>query len=141
MKTNQKILKNKSIDIKIKLSALWMLYMFLFIYTDHYKLYMPGVLNDMMSGISEGMQLSQSTLLGISIISIIPALMIFISLTLTAIVNRWVNIIIGFVYILISITSLIGHAWAFWIFYCTLLTIVAALIVIYSWKWPSDISN
>ena len=93
----------------------------------------------MMSGILEGIQLTQLSLLVFSIITIIPALMIFLSVTLTAKVNRWLNIIVGLLYLVIGIASLIGHTWAFWIFDCTMLILVAIIIVINSWKWPLDI--
>ena len=110
-----------------------------YLFNNYYKLFMPGVINDMMSGVMGGTQLTQFSLLIFSIITIIPALMIFLSLTLTAKVNRWLNIIVGLLYLVIGIASLTGHTWAFWMFYCSLLTLVAIIIVIYSWKWPLDI--
>ena len=53
MKTDQKKIKDLKVDIKITLSALWIVYMFVFIYTDYYKMFIPGVINDMMNGILE----------------------------------------------------------------------------------------
>ena len=129
-------LRSSKIDVRLKLSALWIVYMFVFTYTDYYKLFMPGVVNDMMKGITEGTQLTQASLLITSIITIIPALMIFLSLIVLPKINRWLNIVVGVLYVGISVYSLIGHTWAFWMFYCTLLFLVAGLIVVYSWKWP-----
>jgi hypothetical protein len=40
-------------------------------------------------------------------------------------------------YVGIGVLSLVGHTWAFWVFYCALLVLIAALVVVYSWRWPT----
>ena len=88
-----KVFNNTEIDIKHKLSALWLVFMMLYIYTDFYTLYMPGKIQDMLSGIMDGVEVSQVSLLVVAIITIIPAFMIFLSLVVRAKVNRWLNIV------------------------------------------------
>lgn len=141
MKTNQKKLKDLKVDIKIILSVLWVVYLFVFIYTDYYKLLIPGVINDMMNGIIEGTKITGLALLTYSIITIIPAVMIFLSIVLSARINKWFNLIFGIVYFLIGMISLTGHIWPFWIFYCSLLILISTIIIIFSWKWPLENQN
>ena len=139
MRTNEgppESLKSSKIDVRLKLSALWIVEMFVFAYADYYKLFMPGVVSDMMKGITEGTQLTQASLLIFAIVTIVPALMIFLSLVVLPRINRWLNIVVGLLYVGIGAVSFIGNTWAFWMFYCTLLVLVAGLVVIYSWKWP-----
>ena len=132
-----KVLKNTEIDIKHKLSALWLVFMMLYIYTDFYKLYMPGKIQDILSGVMDGVKVTQVSLLVFAIITIIPAFMIFISLVVRAKVNRWLNIILGVLHIAIGVINLVGATWAYYIFYGISLTLIAILIVVYAWKWPN----
>jgi hypothetical protein len=140
LSATSKVLKNTEIDIKHKLSALWLVFMLLYIYTDFYTLYTPGKIQEMMSGVMDGgvgLIVTQVSLLVAAIITIIPAFMIFLSLVVRAKVNRWLNIILGILHIAIGVVNLIGATWAYYIFYGISLTLIAILIVVYAWKWPN----
>lgn len=133
---------NKSmIDVRLKISALWIVYMFIYIYTDYYKMYIPGKINEMNSGFYDEIQITQLTLLTFSAITIIPALMIFLTLIIKENVNRWLNIIIGLLHIGVGIVAIIDFTWPFWIFYNSLLICVATLIVANAWRWQKDNLN
>lgn len=134
-KNTSRVLKNTEIDIKHKLSALWLVFMMLYIYTDFYTLYIPGEIQDMLSGVMDGIIVTQVSLLVIAIITIIPAFMIFLSLVVSAKVNRLLNIILGILHIAIGVVNLVGATWAYYIFYGISLTLIAILIVVYAWKW------
>ena len=139
-KSTSKVLKNTEIDTKHKLSALWLVFMMLYIYTDFYTLYMPETIQNMMSGLTmDGtLEVTQLSLLVISIITIIPAFMIFLSLVLSAKVNRWLNIIFGILHIVIGVVNLSDATWAYYIFYGISLVVIAILIVVYAWRWPQN---
>jgi uncharacterized membrane protein HdeD (DUF308 family) len=138
LSATSKVLKNTEIDIKHKLSALWLVLMILYIYTDFYRLYIPGKIQDMLSGVMDGgITVTQVSLLVAAIITIIPAFMIFLSLVVRAKVNRWLNIILGILHIAIGVINLVGETWAYYIFYGISLTLIAILIVVYAWKWPN----
>jgi len=137
-KNTSRALKNTEIDIKLKLAALWLVFMMLYIYTDFYTLYMPGKIQEMMSGVMDGIELTQVSLLVVAIVTIIPTFMIFLSLVLKAKVNRWLNIILGILHIAIGVANLVGATWAYYIFYGISLLLVAILIVVYAWKWPKN---
>ena len=140
MNSNKKtagILEDVKINIKIKLSVLWATVMFLFIYVDIFGNFKPGVLEDIMSGEVAGMQINHVWLLGATIMMSIPALMVFLSMALKPKINRWVNIIVATLFIVIGLGSLfIDVPWVFYV-YGTMLEIVLLLLIIrYAWKWP-----
>ena len=64
--------------------------------------------------------------------------MIFLSLVVSAKVNRWLNIIFGILHIAIGVVNLVGATWTYYIFYGISLLLVAILIVVFAWKWPND---
>ena len=135
-----KVLKNTEIDIKHKLSALWLVLMMIYIYTDFYTLYTPGKIQDMLSGVMDGgvgLKVTQVSLLVVAITTIIPAFMIFLSLVVKAKANRWLNIILGILHIAIGVINLVGATWAYYILYGISLTLISILIVVYAWKWPN----
>lgn len=137
---NSPEIKTTDINIKLKLSALWLVFMMIYIYTDFYKMYVPGKIQEMLSGIMDGVAITQVSLLVVAFITIIPAFMIFLTLVVSDKANRWLNIILGFLHIAIGVINLIGATWTFYIFYGILLILIAILIVVYAWKWrkPAD---
>ena len=140
LSATSKVLKNTEIDIKHKLSALWLVLMMIYIYTEFYTLYTPGKIQEMMSGVMDGgvgLIVTQVSLLVAAIIAIIPAFMIFLSLVVKAKANRWLNIILGILHIAIYVFNLVGATWAYYILYGISLTLISILIVVYAWKWPN----
>jgi hypothetical protein len=49
-----RILEDVKINVKIRLSALWVMLMFFYIYADVLKFYTPGYIEEMMSGVVAG---------------------------------------------------------------------------------------
>jgi K+ transporter len=67
---------------------------------------------------------------------IIPAVMVFLCLTLKPKVNSWANIILGVLYTLVNLSNMIGET--SWIFYMSFVVVEIALtllIVGHAWKW------
>jgi len=77
-------------------------------------------------------------LLGVIILMTIPSLMVFLSLTLPAKANRWTNIIVGILYIVVTLGMTIGESWAYYIFASIVEAVLLLLIVVYAWKWPKQ---
>lgn len=125
------------IPVKMKLSALWVALMFLYIYADILSLFRPKVITEMMAGKMGPFPVTQGSLLTASILMIIPAVMVFLSLTLKPTVNRWANIILGVLYTFVNISNLIGETWAYYIFFCVLEIVLTFLIVGFAWKWTN----
>ena len=140
MDTNKKttIMEDVKINVKIKLSALWVAVLFLYIYVDYFTLYIPGHIEDILAGIVWKFQITQTWALSAMILMTIPIIMIFLSLTLKAKANRWTNIIVGILYIFVAIGNVIGEFWAFYIFGNIVEVLLLLLIVGYAWKWPKQ---
>lgn len=139
-KTGPKSLTDYKINIKIKLAFLWTTLMFLYIYADFFRLMTPGKLEKMMKLQTPMGPTSPGILVIFSIILIIPALMIFLSIFLKPQINKWLNIVIAFIYAGISIliiVSSIGNEWqTFFIIFNFVEIAVFVIIIFQAWKWP-----
>ena len=131
------ILEDVKINIKIKLSALWATVMFIYIYVDVFGFFKPGVIEDAIAGKVWTFQITQVWLLGVIILMTIPSLMVFLSLVLPVKANRWTNIIVGILYIVVTLGMTIGESYAFYIFGSIVEAVLLLLIVVYAWKWPT----
>jgi hypothetical protein len=100
-----KTLQNEKINIKIILAALWVAVMFIYVYADIKTLFQPEIPQQIISGIIGGMTINQSFLFAAAILMSIPPIMIILSLTLKPSINRWVNIIISFLHIILIIIT------------------------------------
>jgi len=131
-------LEDIKLNVKLKLAALWASFMFLYIYVDYFHLYMPGSVQDILAGKMYVFDITQTALL-IGLVSVtIPALMIFLSVALSAKVNRWVNIIIAAVYIPYTLFNLVGEAWMHMVFGAVVEVAILLLIISYAWKWSKQ---
>ena len=140
MSTNQKTtgIKDVKINVKIKLAALWAASMFLYIYVDYFYLYVPGTLEEIIAGKMGPFQTNQVMLLAALTLMMIPSLMIFLSLALKAKWNRWTNIIVGILKIVVLVAAVIGESWAFYIFATIVEVVLLSLIIWYAWKWDKS---
>lgn len=138
MSLPQRALEDVKVDVKLKLATLWVSFMFLYIYVDYFHLYMPGSMEDILAGKVFVFDITQVFLLVALIFVIIPALMIFLSVTLSAKVNRWTNIIVAAVYIPYMLFNLAGEAWMHMVLGALVEVVLLLLIISYAWKWPKQ---
>ena len=135
-KTPKIELEDIKVNVKMKLAALWASFMFLYIYVDYFHLYMPGALKDMLAGKVFVFDISQGFLL-IALVSVtIPAMMISLSVSLSAKVNRITNIIVATIYIPYTLFNLVGEAWIHMVFGAVVEVVLLGLIIRYACKWP-----
>jgi len=124
-------------DVRTKLSALWIAMMLLYIYADILSLFRPGQIEEIMDGLMGPFPVTQGSLVVASLLMIIPAVMVFLSLTLKPGVNRWTNIALGVLYTLVNISNLIGESWAYYISFGVVEIVLTLLIVWYAWTWSN----
>ncbi len=140
--TGSKSLTDYSINIKIKLAALWTALMFLYVYADFFQLMTPKKLEKMINLQTPMGPTSPEILVIFSVILIIPALMIFLSVFLKPQINKWLNIIVALIYASMSIliiVSTIGDQWhTFYVLYNFVEAIVFSIIIWQAWKWPRE---
>lgn len=135
-KTTQKPLEEFKVSVRLKLAALWVSFMFLYIYVDYFHLYMPGSLEDMLAGKVFTFKVTQTFLLIVTAAMAVPVLMIFLSLALPAKINCCTNIIVAIIHIPYMLFNLAGEAWVHMVFGAALEVILLGLIIRYAWKWP-----
>jgi hypothetical protein len=136
----KKTLQDDKVNVKIILAALWVAVMFIYVYADIKTLFQPEIPEQIISGIVGGMTINQSFLFAAAILMSIPPIMILLSLILKPSVNRWVNIIVSFLHILlIIITRFVpGKIWYYYIYYQSIEAIFHSLIIWYAWRWPQE---
>ena len=132
-----RILEDVKINVKIKLSALWVALMFFYLYRDVLGFMEPGHIEDLLAGELAGVPMTQAVLLGSAVLMAIPSVMVFLSLALRAKANRWANIILGIVHIaILGGTFFAGDISALYAFYAIVEFLLIVLIVWHAWKWP-----
>jgi hypothetical protein len=133
------MLENVRIDVKVKLSALWISLMFCYIYGDFFTLFVPGRIRGLMNGQSGAGPITPWVLLAYAVLLSIPPLMIFLSLILKPTINRIINIVAGIffalVMVLVVVTS-IDKWMIFYIYLGVIEIIITSLIVYQAWHWP-----
>lgn len=139
MRPNPTKLENLSVNVKIKLAALWASVMSCYIYGDYFSLYVPNKINGFING--DNLLDSPIKLLAASLLMAIPALMIGLSVILKPNISKWLNIIFGIFYtaimVLIGVTTLSAW-WSFYVFLAGVEIIITSLIVWYAFNWPKN---
>lgn len=122
------------IEIKTKLSTLWIFILLNMIYADIIGYLEPGRLEAMMAG-EFGFEMTPAILVAISLIQAIPISMVLFSRLLRDGVNRWANVIAGIITLVYVVG---GGSWdkpSYLVFGA--IEVAALLVVLWSaWRWP-----
>ena len=125
------------LPVQAKLAAAWTSFMFLYIYVDYLALYKPGVVEDILAGIVHEFDIGPTFVAIALTLMAIPILMILLSTTLPARVNRATNLVIASLYIPLSMFNAVGESWIY--FYglsIGLEVLLLAFILRSAWTWP-----
>jgi hypothetical protein len=122
--------------VRLKLSALWVSVMFLFLYVDVFAFYKPGTIDDILIGRVWEFDITQGWALGALALMAIPSLMAFLTVALPAPAARRVNLAVATVYLLVSIGNVVGETWLFIWLGSAVEAILLLLVVRYAWTWP-----
>jgi hypothetical protein len=130
------VFQDTKINIKMLLSGLWIVLMFIYIYADILSLYRPGQINKMIDGFMGPFVASQGMLVVAALLMSISIFMVFVCLILPASINRWINIVVGFLLALVGIANLLGDSWIFYWIYGIMEIIITLSIAILAIRWP-----
>jgi len=137
------LLDTPPVPVQAKLAAAWTSFMFLYIYVDLFNFYKPGVVDGILNGLIWRFDIS-STLLTIFLVSVsIPALMVVLSMTLPARVNRATNLVVASLLIPYSIFNATGATWEWAAFYGISIGIevlLLAFILRSAWTWTRTLA-
>lgn len=135
-KISQYTLQDFNVNLKLKLAALWMAFMLIYIYVDYFHLYMPSKIEDILKGKVFEFEITQGFILAAIVSMTIPTLMIFFSVALPAKANRLTNVTVAIIYIPYMLFNLAGETWLHMLFAAVVEVVLLCLIICYAWKWP-----
>ena len=125
--------------VRAKLAAAWTSLMFFVIYIDYFHLYQPGAIDQIRGGGIFEFDITP-TLMTIFVVVIgIPALMIMLSMTLPARVNRATNLVVASLYIPVMVFNAASTNWEWASFYGLSIGIevlILGFILRSAWTWP-----
>ena len=134
--SRRRVLQDLGVSNRVKLSALWVAVMFLFIYVDYFALYIPGHFEDMAAGNMGWFEVSQGVLLGTMALMAVPSLMIFLTVGLAASLSRWLNVIVAVLYIVVVVSGMVGETWGFYLAASSVEIVLLLLVGFYAIRWP-----
>lgn len=131
---------SSTLDMKVKLSTLWIFVMFNYLYCDVFGLMDPVLLNQFLTGSIGEIKVTQNFLLGAAIMMEVPIAMVLLSRILDYKANRWANIFAGSFKTIVMIGSMfIGDAPTnYYLFFGTIEIAATISIVWYAWNWTND---
>ena len=132
-------LKELLIPVQAKLAAAWTSLMFLVIYIDYFHLYQPGEIDEIRGGVIFEFDISGTLMSIFFVIIAIPALMVMLSMTLPARVNRVTNLVVASLQIPLMMFNAVGESWEWASFYGLSIGIevlLLAFILRSAWTWP-----
>ena len=135
----QRTLEDVRLPVRVKLAAAWTSFMFLYIYVDYLALYKPGFLNELLAGRVHEFDTGPTFVSMALTLMAIPILMIVLSTTLPARVNRTVNLVVATLYLPVTIYNVAGEPWSYAYFYglsIGLEVLLLAFILRSAWTWP-----
>lgn len=135
-----KTYQDTPIDIKLRLAALWIATMFVYAYVDIFNLMRADFLEALLDGeiVNTPLKVSQTFLI-FAVVYITPAsLMVYLSLSLRAQVNRRANIIVALIYLVTVALSCIGEDWIYFLFGSAIEAVLLLMIARLAWRWPIE---
>ena len=127
------------LPLKARLAAAWTSFMFLYVYVDHFALYKPGYLDELLAGRVHEFDTGPTFIgAGLTLVAV-PSLMIVLSMTLPARVNRVVNLVVAALYLPVTVYNVAGEPMSYAYFYglsIGLEVLLLAYIAWSAWAWP-----
>ena len=133
------ILEDRQVPVQAKLAAAWTSFMFLYLYVDYLGLYKPGVVDGILAGVVHEFDIGPTFVASALTALAIPILMILLSTTLPAGVNRTINLVVATLYMPFSMYNAVGESWTYAYFYglsIGLEVLLLAFILRAAWTWP-----
>ncbi|MFF5173284.1 DUF6326 family protein [Micromonospora sp. NPDC000089] len=135
-------LQQSPVPVRAKLAAAWASFMFLYIYVDYLALYKPGFIDDIRAGVVHEFDTGPTFVALALTLMAVPILMILLSTTLPARVNRAANLVVATLYIPVSVYNADGEPWSYGYFYglsIGLELLLLAFILRAAWTWPRTV--
>lgn len=138
--SSRRALEELRLPVRAKLAAAWTSLMFLYVYVDILNFFKPGVIDDILAGIVHEFDTGPTFVALALTLMALPSLMVLLSATLPARLNRIVNLVVAALFIPVTIYNVAGEeSWAYAYFYglsIGLELLLLAFILRSAWTWP-----
>ncbi|MBQ4862572.1 hypothetical protein J8L98_12825 [Pseudoalteromonas sp. MMG013] len=134
MNSTESKFEDFKINVKLKISALWIAVMFCYVYGDYIQIYVPGIMAKAMA-VNSSIE-TQLQFLAVAVLMVVPSVMVFFTLVLKPTINRRVNIIVSMFFILMLVATNLTEIWWFYLFLTAVEVAISVAIVLYAWHWP-----
>jgi hypothetical protein len=140
--TNEGKEEEMKLDMKSKLSSLWIFVALNYLYCDVVSLMDPELLPLYLRGNVNGLELTPAFLLGAGILVEIFIAMVLLSRVLPYRTNRWANIAAGTIMTAVqSATLFVGVPAPYYLFFSVIEIATTVLIVWFAWNWPESVAQ
>ncbi|OAE01638.1 DUF6326 family protein [Arthrobacter sp. OY3WO11] len=131
-------LEDRRIPVQAELAAAWTSLMFFYIYIGYFHLCQPGAIDQIRGGGIFEFGITPSLMTIFVVVIGIPALMVMLSMTLPARVNRPTNLVVATLYVPVTVFNAAGASWDWALHYGFLIAIevlLLAFILRSAWIW------
>ena len=134
--------QEKKMDMRSKLSTLWIFVALNYLYCDVVSLMDPELLPQYLRGNVNGLELTPGFLLGAAILVEIFIAMVLLSRVLPYRANRWANIAAGTIMTAVqSATLFVGIPAPYYLFFSVIEIATTVLIVWFAWNWREHVAQ
>src|ERR687897_205862 len=134
--------QEKKMDMKSKLSTLWIFVVLNYLYCDIVSLMDPELLPQYLAGNVNGLEFTPGFLLGAAILVEIFISMVLLSRVLRYRANRWANIAAATIMTAVqSATLFIGVPAPYYLFFSVIEIATTVLIVWFAWNWREPVAK
>jgi hypothetical protein len=127
--------EDAKVGVRLKISALWVVLLFLYAYGDIFGFFKPGQIEDIVSGEISGIDITEGFLFAVSVYVVVASVMIFLTLVLRPAADRWSNVVLAILYIATIVGAAFGESAYYW--FLSVVEIAALLLIVrYAWTWP-----
>jgi hypothetical protein len=130
------VLEELRIPTQVKLAGLWAAVMFMYVYVDIFGFFRPGIISDILAGRVYVFDITQTWLVSSLVLMTLPSLMVYLSLVMPARANRYANIGLAAVYMIIILGLAAGESWAYYVIGSVVEAVLLAQVVWTAWRWP-----
>ena len=131
---NQQAPVRGTVDVRLKIAALWIAILFIFVYVDLFSLYRPDVRADLEAGRLFAFDVSQTFLLFTTLYVVVPSLMIYLTLVIPRRINRVLNVALAVVYAVTIVGSAVGE-WGYYVLGSAIEAVLLGAVVYHVWTW------
>ncbi|WP_341953567.1 DUF6326 family protein [Salinibacterium sp. TMP30] len=134
-----KLFDNPRIPVQAKLAAAWTSLMYLVLYIDYFHLYQPDQIDIIRGGNIFTFEISGNLMTIFFVLISTPALMVLLSLTLPARVNRATNLVAAALWIPFCVVNAAGAPQGYALYYGVTIGVEVLILVFIlrsAWTWP-----